>query len=43
MKLTFAILLVFLGLGLVVRKYNGWTRLLLIVSIAAMIAYLYRA
>jgi hypothetical protein len=42
MKLTFAILLLFLSLGLITRKYNGWIRVLMVVIIAAMIVYLYR-
>ncbi len=37
-----AVLVLFLGLGLFTHKYNGWTRLLLIGIIVAMIVYIYR-
>ena len=42
MKLTFVVLMLLLGLGLITRKYDGWTRLLLIVMIVAMIVYMFR-
>ena len=41
MTITLVILLLFLGLGLVTRKYNTWTRLLLIAMIVGMILLLY--
>lgn len=41
MKSVFVLLLLFLLLGLFVRKFNNRTRLLLICSIAVMLVYLY--
>jgi hypothetical protein len=43
MKTIFVLLVLFLGIGLFVRSYNKWTRLLLITVIAGVIAYLYVA
>ncbi len=37
MNSIFAVLVLFLGLGLFTRTYNGWTRLLLIGIIVGMI------
>ena len=39
MKTFFVLLLLFLGLGLFARKYNAWTRLLLISLIVVMLVY----
>lgn len=41
MRTVFVLLLAFLVLGLVVRKFNSWTRLLLITVIAGMLLFLY--
>jgi hypothetical protein len=41
MRTVFVLLLAFLVLGLVVRKFNIWTRLLLIAVIAGMLLFLY--
>lgn len=35
------LLLVFLGIGLFFREFNTWTRLLVIVVIVGVLAYLY--
>lgn len=34
-----ALLVAFLAIGLLARKFNGWTRLLLIVLIVAVLVY----
>lgn len=41
MKSVFVLLLLFLLIGLFVRKFNNLTRLLLICSIAVMLIYIY--
>jgi hypothetical protein len=41
MQTISALLLVFLGLGLFVRKFNNWTRLLLISVIVGMLLFIY--
>lgn len=43
MKSVFVLLLLFLLIGLFVRKFNNRTRLLLICSITIMLVYLYVA
>lgn len=35
------LLLVFLGIGLFFREFNTWTRLLMIIVIVGVLAYLY--
>jgi hypothetical protein len=39
MQIVFAVLLIFLCIGLFARKFNWWTRLLLLLVIAIMIVY----
>lgn len=39
MKSLFGTLVIFLLFGVFARRFNGWVRLLLIVVIAAMVAY----
>lgn len=39
MKPIGALLLLFVGLGILARKYNAWVRLLLVVGIGAIVLY----
>lgn len=41
MKSVFALLLFFLGVGVVVRSYNRWTSVVLVAGVVVLVIFLY--